>query len=335
MIESPAYIIAEIGINHNGNIKIAKKLIKNAKDSGANAAKFQIFEPYTLGRPKMQKNKDQKKNSSQNTSLEKMWKKVYLNEKKIKELKNFCVKNKLDFICSVFDEKSLIKVLKIGVDYIKIASSDINDLFLLRKIKSSRKKTILSTGMSNLKEIKRARKILGKNVKILHCVSIYPCSVKSANLNRITELQKKLKMNIGYSDHTQGNDACKIAISLGAKIIEKHFTYNKKLIGADHNISADKKDLAEIVLFAKNFKKYLGDGTIEPTLKEKKNKKFFRKGIYFAKNIDKKHIINLEDINFLRPSNALDVSIYKELIGKRLKKKVIKFQEVKKNLFYN
>tara|TARA_B100001123_G_C15291934_1_gene1017779 strand:- start:757 stop:1761 length:1005 start_codon:yes stop_codon:yes gene_type:complete len=334
MKRSKTYVIAEIGINHNGSIKIAKKLIVDAKISGADAAKFQIFEPETLGRPKMQKNKDQKKNSKKNVTLDKMWKKVYLNEKKIKVLKKFCKKNNLDFICSVFDKKSLTKVLSIGVDYIKIASSDINDIFLLKEVKSSGKKVILSTGMANLKEINRAKKILGKKVDILHCVSMYPCPIKYANLYRITQLRKELGVNIGYSDHTKGNNACKIAIMLGAKVIEKHFTYNKKLIGADHNISADKGDLKEIVQFARNYEEYLGNGKIKPSPLEEKNKNFFRKGLYFSKDIKNKKKININDLAFLRPSNAMDVSNYKSILGKKLKKNVYKFQKIKNKLFF-
>ncbi len=335
MKKSNTYIIAEIGINHNGSMKIAKRLILDAKEAGASAAKFQVFETETLGRPKMKKNLDQIKNSKKNISLSKMWKRVYLDTNKLKILKNFCKKNKIDFICSVFDDKSLNKVLKIGVDYLKIASSDINDIVLLKKIKKTKKKVILSTGMATYKEIVTARKILGNKIVILHCVSLYPCSIDNANLKRIVSLKSKFNNKIGYSDHTIGNGACKIAITLGASVIEKHFTFNKKLIGADHNISANKEDLKEIVSFAKNYSKFLGSGKINPTKLEMKNKKFFRKGIYFSKDINKNTKINLDHISFLRPANKIKLNDYKKFIGKNLKRNVIKFQKVEMKLFSN
>lgn len=334
MKKSNIYIIAEIGINHNGSMKIAKKLILDAKHAGANAVKFQVFETETLGRPKMKKNLDQIKNSSKNLSLHKMWTKVYLNSNKLKILKKYAKKNKLDFICSVFDEKSLNKVIRIGVDYIKIASSDINDIVLLNKIKLTKKRVILSTGMSNFREINSAKKILGKKISILHCVSIYPCPIEKANLKRIITLKNKLGTSVGYSDHTIGNDACKIAISLGANIIEKHFTYNNKLIGADHNISAEKNDLKEIVNFAKNYNSFLGSGKISPSKLEIKNKKFFRKGLYFSGDIKKNTKVNLQHFVFLRPATKEKLTNYKKFLGKYLIKDVKKFQKVEKKLFF-
>jgi len=327
------YIIAEIGINHNGNIKIAKKLISNAKLAGANAVKFQVFEPETLARPKMIKTKDQKKNINKNLSLEKMWKKVFLNNNQLKELSLFAKKKRIDFICSVFDKKSLNKVIKIGVNYLKVASSDINDVYLLKLIKKTNKKVILSTGMANSNEIKKALIILGKNTTILHCVTSYPCPVGLANLKRIIQLKNSFKVRVGYSDHTVGIDSCKIAITLGAKVIEKHFTYNKKIKGADHILSADKKDLSEIVNFSKNYEKYLGSGKILPSTTELNYKKYFRKGLYFSKNLKKNHILKIDDIAFCRPPNSINISKYKKIVGKKLKKNAIKFQGIHKSFF--
>jgi len=328
------YIIAEIGINHNGSLKIAKKLIKDAKLSGANAAKFQVFEPETLAKPKMIKTKEQKKYTDKKLSLDKMWRKVSFSEKQLKELNLFAKKNKIDFICSVFDKISLKKVIKIGVKCLKVASSDLNDIYLLSLIKKTNKKVILSTGMSKLEEIKNALKILGKQTIILHCVSKYPCSPELANLKRITQLKKILKVKVGYSDHTIGVDACKIAITLGAQVIEKHFTYNKKIKGADHVLSADKKDLKEIVNFANNYEKYLGTGQILPSRNELSYKKFFRKGLYFSQNLKKNYKLTINDIAFQRPPNSIKISKYKSLIGKKIKKDVSKFEAVNKKSFY-
>ena len=150
-----------------------------------------------------------------------MWNKVSLSFEKLNRLKRECKKVKIDFICSVFDKESLKKVLKLNPKFIKVASSDITDLLLLGLIKKSKKKIILSTGLSNEFEIKRALKILGKSTIVLHCVSSYPCANELSNLNRIKSLKKKLKVKVGYSDHTIGNQACFIALMLGAEVIER------------------------------------------------------------------------------------------------------------------
>ena len=323
------YIIAEIGINHNGNLQNAINLIKSAKRAGANAVKFQVFKASTLAREKMRKTSQQKKLVNKRISLLGMWKKMELSFNDLKKLKNISNQNKIDFICSVFDKESLLKVLKLNPKYIKIASSDITDLYLLNLIKKAKKKVILSTGLSKKREIKNALKILGRSTKILHCVSSYPCPINHANLKRINTLKKEFKTEIGYSDHTIGNQACLMALVLGANIIEKHFTMIKQLKGADHILSADEDDLKEIVNFAKNISKYLGTGLIEPTKFELKNKKLFRKGLYFSKDIFVKQRIKLSDITFARPETKINIYNYKKIIGKKLNKNKKKFEEIK------
>ncbi len=325
---SKPYIIAEIGINHNGNIKTALKLIRSAKRAGANAVKFQVFNPTTLARDNSKKTSQQKKYTSKKISLFKMWKKMAFNFNQLKMLRKESVKNKIDFICSVFDKESLHRVLKLRPKFIKIASADITDLYLLKLVKESKKKIILSTGLSEENEIKRALKILGNSTTILHCVSSYPCPKKFANLKRIKTLKNKFNVNIGYSDHTIGNEACYMALNLGAKVIEKHFTYNKTLKGADHILSADEDDLKNIVSFGKNKDLLLGSGNIKPTRYELKNKNLFRKGIYFSENLPANHIININDIMFARPETKIDILNYKKVVGKKLKKNKEKFQEI-------
>ena len=322
------YIIAEIGINHNGNVKTALKLIRSAKRAGADAVKFQVFNPTTLARENLKKTSQQKKHTAKKISLYEMWKRMAFNFNKLKTLKRESKKNKIDFICSVFDEESLHQVLKLKPKFIKIASSDITDLNLLKLVKKSKKKIILSTGLSNENEIKRSLKVLGNSTIVLHCVSSYPCPKKFANLKRILSLKKKFSENIGYSDHTIGNEACYMAINLGAKVIEKHFTYNKNLKGADHILSADEDDLKNIVSFAKNQKLLLGSGNIKPTKYELKNKNLFRKGIYFSKNLPANHTLNINDIMFARPETRINILNYKKVIGKKLKKNKSKFQEI-------
>ncbi len=333
MKKNKTYIIAEIGINHEGNLSRAKKLVRQAKASGADAVKFQVFEPDTLARENSAKSAQQKKYISKKLSLAKMWKKVSLNLNQLHQLKRLCVKIKIDFICSVFDETSLNKIKKLNPNYIKIASSDLNDFYLLKLIKKLNKKIILSTGLSNKNEISKAIKILGKKIILLHCVSSYPCPPEIANLKRIETLRKKFGVQTGYSDHTQGIQSSLIAITLGVKILEKHFTLNKKLKGADHKLSADKHDLKQIVDFANNFEKLMGTGKIKPTKRELINKKLFRKGLYFSDKFKKGHKLNLSNIYFARPETKLKLDSFKKFLGKTLIKDVNKFNEIKSSYF--
>ncbi len=310
--EKKIYIIAEIGMNHRGHLKIAKKLIRDAKESGADAAKFQIFEPDTLGR--------------------KIKKSYFTPDATIKKLKNYCKLLKIDFICSVFDHKSLMRVKKIGLKFIKIASSEVNNLELLKEIKKTKIPSILSTGMSRNYEIRRAIKIL-KNPILLHCVSLYPCSINKVNLNRMVKLKKTYKLITGFSDHSKGIDACKIAIAKGAMVIEKHFTYNNNFKGPDHIHSSNKKELNNLVNFAKNYKFFLGNGKINPSKAELKIQKIARKGIYFANDLEKGHKISKKDILFSRPENGTDINKFKSYFGRKLKSKVYKYQSLSKRNF--
>ena len=265
------YIIAEIGINHEGNFNLAKKSIKSAKDSGADAVKLQLFNPNTLAKEKSVKTNDQKKRISKKETLFQMLKRMSLNLNELKRLKKYAKNISLDFICSIFDEESLNLSKKIGLDAYKIASSDLTDLKLIKQIQKIDKPVILSTGMGSYNEIKTAIKILkGKKVYLLHCVSLYPCPISLINLKRMISLSRKFKLPTGYSDHSLGVNACLMALSMGSKIIEKHFTLNKNWIGADHELSADYKDMKIICDFSKNYQKLSGNGLIEPTTKEKK-----------------------------------------------------------------
>ena len=319
------YIIAEIGINHEGSIERAINLIKSAKRAGANAVKFQAFESETLASADSEKSDLQKKSTQKKESLHKMWKRMEFDILDFRKIKSTCKKIKIDLICSVFDEKSFKIISSVGVDAFKVASSDITDIKLLNLLKKSKKPIILSTGMSNLKEIKRAINILKiKNLYVLHCVSLYPTLPSDINLNRIINLKKALKRPIGFSDHTIGNYSTFAALTLGADIIEKHFTFNKKKIGSDHSISADFKDMKEICNYANSIDKMLGSGSIDPSKKELNYKKFFRKSLYYKNNLIKNSKIRSNDIIIRRPFRGICASQFVKVKGKILKKNTIK-----------
>ena len=324
------YIIAEIGINHEGNFNLAKKSIKSAKIAGASAVKLQLFNPKTLAQKKSIKTKDQKKRISKKESLYQMLKRMTLNLKQIKKLKRYAKGMSLDFICSIFDEESLNISKKIGLDAYKIASSDLTDIKLINQIKKINKPIILSTGMGSYSEINNAVKILrGKKVYLLHCVSLYPCPISLINLKRINSLSKKFKLPTGYSDHSLGVNACLMALIMGSKIIEKHFTLNKKWVGADHELSADPGDMKVICDFAKNYKKLLGKGLLEPSNKEKEMRKFFRKSLVAKRDIEKGEKITLEKIEGRRPGIHIKVENLYKIIGKKIKLKIFKDEPFK------
>jgi len=332
--KNKAYVIAEIGINHEGKLSHAIALIKNAKKSGADAVKFQVFDPKTIAYKNQKKSSLQKKVISKKESLHDMWERVALNINQLKIIKKISKRLKIDFICSIFDDYSYKIIKKIKVDAIKVASSDITDVVLLNKIKELKCQIILSTGMANHNEINNALRILRNNrVFLLHCVSLYPCPEKLANLKRINSL-KIYKKIVGYSDHCIGINASLRAISMGARIIEKHFTLNKYKKGADHILSADKNDLKLICDFAKNSQLFLGSGKIKPTVYELSFRKNFRKGIYFKKDISKNDIITEDHLIIRRPQNNTKIETYYKILGKRINKNFFEGEEVNlKNIF--
>ena len=257
-------LIAEIGENHIGKINFSKNMILQAKSAGADFVKFQSYNSDCL-----------KKNDPEY----KWFKKVSLGDRDHYYLKKFSEKNKINFFSSPFSlERAEFLCEELKLENIKIASCKMTDLNLLKYLNKNCKTVFLSTGASNLKEIKRSVKILSNvNVKILHCVSEYPLNPKNANLLAIELLKEKFPGHeIGYSDHTIGNQACYIAMSLGATVIEKHFTLNKRLKGTDHILSATKKEFKELRDFSNNIKLFLGKKQKKPTRKENKIKSFLR-----------------------------------------------------------
>lgn len=335
IIKNRSYIIAEIGINHDGNFQKACKLVKEAKNSGADAVKFQVFKPETLAGDLTIKSSDQQKNLK-NLSLKKFWKKMALSFYQLKKLKVIAKKNNMDFICSIFDIESLNLLKKIGVDSYKVASSDLTNHYLISKICKTKKPMIISTGMATKEEIKKLLNIVNKkNTFLLHCVSMYPCDKKFANLKRINSLKKEFNIPVGYSDHTIGINACIEAINMGALVIEKHFTLDSNDKFGDHKFSADPKMLKILTDYNKHKHDYLGSGKILPSKSEIKFSKIYRKGIYLNNDVAKGSVLKEKDIKFIRLQKAMKSEDYKLILGKKLKKSLKKNTPLKKNYFVN
>ncbi len=340
------YIIAEAGVNHNGNLEIAKKLIKAAKNAGADAIKFQYFNTENLVKKDAAKAPYQKKNDNLNKTQYAMLKKYEFGIDKFKLLKNFSKKLNIDFILSPFDLITLSKIKKfLNPKIIKVASGEITNYQLLSELNINKEKIILSTGMSNIDEIVNAcnviakkkfldfknKRILIKNKKIfnkikkkltiLHCVSSYPSNDQFLNLKAITMMEENFKLNIGYSDHSEDILAPVIAVSLGAKIIEKHITLNRNMKGPDHKASIEPKAFFKMVKNIKRVNKILGKPIKKIQKSEVQNLKAARKSIYAKKNILKNTKFTKENIIVQRPYAGKCASKYFELIGSKSKKK--------------
>ncbi len=323
---SKVLIIAEIGVNHNGKLSLAKKLIKKAADAGADVAKFQIFKAEKLVTKNLKKAKYQIKSSIKNNTQFEMLKKLQLKSKDFFEIEKFCKKLKIEFCASCFDTDSLKILKKIKVKRIKIPSGEITNYILLKNIAKLKKKIIMSTGMSTLKEIKDALKILTKygaklkDITLLQCNSEYPTPYKDVNLLAIKYLEKKFKTQVGYSDHTRGIEASIGAVALGASVIEKHLTLSKLQSGPDHKASIEPIEYKKLVNSIRNVEMCLGKNKKIVTKSENKNKNIVRKSIVASKNILKGEKFSLKNIEPKRAGKGISAMLINQVIGKKANK---------------
>tara|TARA_B100000780_G_C21087905_1_gene438324 strand:+ start:543 stop:1526 length:984 start_codon:yes stop_codon:yes gene_type:complete len=242
----PVFIIAEAGVNHNGSLRKAYKLIDIAKKAGADAVKFQTFNTKESTIKKLKKAKYQRKKKDDSETQYEMLEKLELNFDYHLKIKNYCKRKKIIFFSTPSDIESLKLLKKLNVDCYKISSVDLNNFDLIEEVSKTNKPVIISTGMSNLEDVVETKKKLinlkYKKVIFLHCISSYPTKERDLNLNSIKFLKEKINSIIGFSDHTLGNNGAILAVACGAKVIEKHITINKKLHGPDHKISMDPKE---------------------------------------------------------------------------------------------
>ena len=333
MFKKSPYVIAEVGSNHLGNKNLCILSIKQAKKAGADCVKFQLFNENNLVNQKMKIYKHVKDKNL--TYQYERFKKVKISLELVKKLSEISKKHKIDFCVTPFDS-SYIKELKKYVKFFKVASGDINNFKLLKEIAKTKKKVVISTGMSNLKEIKKAVSFFPrKNIVLLHCISCYPTQKKDANLINILSLKDKFNLETGYSDHTIGIEAASNAVFFGASVIEKHFMPKKTKLAGDYKLSIDQYELKKLVLNVKNNFEIVGKERVGTFKCEDYYKKTLRRSVYYSKRIKKKKIINHNDFNLLRPydKNGLKIEEYKNLIGSRLKQNVEKNQLVKKHHF--
>jgi len=323
---SEPYIVAEIGANHNGDMDLAKKLIKSAVECGADAVKFQSWNTKSIISKEVYE-RNQSYNDSPKKhfgSLEEMVEKYYLREEQHFELKQYCKKHRIEFCSTPFSKEEVDLLIKVDVPFIKVASMDINHLELLKYIAKQGKPVVLSSGMATLGEIEQAvRTIEEQNndqIVILHCISIYPPKYKDINLNNIKMLQQAFDYPIGFSDHSLGVVIPLASVALGCCLIEKHFTIDKDLPGWDHEISADPSELKVICEESKNIVKALGVFKRTISEAEREKLKIFRRSIVVNREMKIGETIRIIDLNFKRPGSGIRPDEIKYVIGKKLKK---------------
>jgi N-acetylneuraminate synthase len=324
--DNPVFIIAEAGVNHNGDISKAKELIDAAVEARVDAVKFQTFNTDKLTTKKAPKADYQNETTDKNESQYVMLKKLELSKEEHIILKEYCEEKNINFMSTPFSSDTVDLLEQIGIDIYKIGSSDTNNLPLLKYIAQKNKPIILSTGMSTLTEVSEAVDTIlntgNDKLVLLHCVSNYPAEYENVNLKAMDTMKNAFNIETGYSDHTLGVEVPIAAAARGAAVIEKHFTLDKNMEGPDHKASLNPRELKNMVRSIRNIETSLGNGIKEPTKNEKENKKTIRKSIVVNKNKNKGELINKEDIDIKRPGIGIAPKFLKIITGMKLTKKV-------------
>ena len=320
------YIIAEAGVNHNGNLETAFQLIKEAKEAGADAVKFQTFIPELNISKNAVKAEYQINNTGNSESQLEMVKKLYLDIDAHKRLIKYCQDLKIDFLSTPFDLPSIENLNDLGLKTFKIPSGELTNYIYLKNVGKLNKQLIVSTGMCMLGEIEQAIDILTtagtdrSKIVLLHCNTEYPTPMHDVNLLAMQTIGKAFNMEVGYSDHTLGIEVPIAAVALGATIIEKHFTLDKTMPGPDHKASLEPRELSEMVTCIRNIERALGDGIKRPSASEMKNKKIVRKSIHINKTIKAGSVLNEDDLIMKRPADGgISPMLIEQVIGKKLK----------------
>lgn len=323
----PCFIIAEAGVNHNGDVGLAKKLIDAAREAGADAVKFQSFITEEVVTPGAQKAEYQKETTGADESQFDMLKRLELTENNFTELSNYARNKGLIFLATPFDERSVDLLDELDVPAFKIASGEITNVPLLRHIARKNKPIILSTGMSTLEEIRESLEIIRQEklteIILLHCVSCYPAQIADMNLRAMQTLKLTFGLPVGLSDHTQSAVAVPVAALVsGACVIEKHFTLDKNLPGPDHRASLEPDELRQMVNAIRDIEKALGNGVKKPTPEEKENRKVARRSIVAKVDIPRGTVIKEDMLDVKRPGTGIEPKYLTTVIGRRVRRNI-------------
>lgn len=315
-------IIAEAGVNHNGDINLAKRLIDVASEAGADYVKFQTFKASRQVTPTAHKSDYQKINTDTAELQLEMLTRLELTDKMHHELFAYCGDRNIGFMSTGFDIESVNFLMHLGQEYIKVPSGEITNLPYLRHIGKQDKKIILSTGMATLGEIESALDNIERfgtardKITILHCTTDYPTAAKDVNLRAMQSINLAFGAAVGYSDHTLGTEVAIAAAAMGATIIEKHFTLDRNLSGPDHKASLEPAELISMVAAIRNIQAALGDGVKRPTQGELKNKSSARKSIVASQTIKFGELFTVENITTKRPGDGISPMRWDEILGK-------------------
>lgn len=332
----PIFIIAEAGVNHNGRLDLALKLVDAAKKAGADAIKFQTFKAADVVTAQGKMADYQKKNIGKTEFQLEMLKKLELKEKFYKPIIKRCKEKNIIFLSTPHGGFGSVDFLQsLDVPAFKFGSGDLNNLPVLQYAAKFNKPIILGTGMATMKEVKEAvncfRKTGNNKIIVLHCTTNYPCRFEEVNLRAMRTIMKKLNVLIGYSDHTSGIDVSIMAVTLGACIIEKHFTLDRNMPGPDHKTSIEPDELRKMIKQIRKVETILGSGVKKPTENELLMIKTVRKSIVSLRDIKKGEKFTKDNIGIKRPGTGLEPKYYFKILGKIAKKDILKDTLVKKS----
>ncbi|MBO7426501.1 MAG: N-acetylneuraminate synthase [Clostridiales bacterium] len=312
------YIIAEAGVNHNGSLELAKKLVDCAKEAGVDCIKFQTFKAKNLVSPRAQKAEYQKKTTGEDTQLS-MLQKLELSYDEFIELKEYCDKVGICFLSTPFDFDSIDFLSSIDMPFWKIPSGEVTNYPYLVALAKTGKPVVMSTGMCEMKEIEETISVLRENgvkeISLLHCNTEYPTPFEDVNLKAMETLRDAFGLPVGYSDHTKGIEVPIAAVALGATIIEKHFTLDKNMEGPDHKASLEPSELKAMVSSIRNIEKAVGSFEKKPSDSEKKNIAIARKSIVAKCSIKKGEILSESNLTVKRPGNGINPMRWPDVIG--------------------
>lgn len=322
------FIIAEAGVNHNGNIELAKRLVDMAKECGADAIKFQTFKAEESTGICAEKAQYQKANDKTQESQLEMIKKLELPFEDFKKIQYYCLEKNIIFISTPDGTESLNYLISIDVPLIKVGSTEVTNLEFLEEIGNKNKPIILSTGMSTLGEVEKAIDVIfstgNKNVKLMHCTTDYPTAIEDVNLKAMITMKEAFKIPVGLSDHTLGFEAAIAATALGAEFIEKHITLDINMKGPDHRASMPLQEFKQYVQLIRNTEMLLGDGVKKPTEQEKIIMDQARRSILAAKDLKKGTIIEKDMLVYKRPGYGIKPELSTVLIGRELRRDLSK-----------
>ena len=322
----PCFIIAEAGVNHNGDIDIALRMVDVALEAGADAVKFQTFSAERLVSPRAPMAQYQLAATGIGDSQLEMLQRLELSRADYRRLVGHCAEAGILFLSTPFDEQSVELLTEFGVSAFKVGSGDVTNVFLIERIASKQKPIIMSTGMATLGEIETALNVIshsgGHEVVLLHCVSSYPTTPADANLRTMQTLAAAFGKPVGYSDHTLGNEVTLAAVALGAAVIEKHFTLDHTLLGPDHRISAEPADLKNLVQGIRKVESAMGTGRKDEVLCEADVARAARRSLAAKTHIAKGETLSRANVTALRPGTGLPPAFLQYLLGRALRRDV-------------